>query len=131
MNGYSRHIELGTAAVTGGCTRPAPHGADAFLQHHVGLGGRAVEMTQQDCRADGRMTGERQLATGSEDPERGAMRRIGRRKTNTVSDRLNSRAMLPIVATSSPSDASTTASGLPVNRVLVKTSSVANRRRMS
>jgi hypothetical protein len=43
--------------------------------------------------------------------------------TNTVSDRLNSRAIFCMRAPSSPSASSTTASGLPPKRSSVKTSS--------
>ena len=51
--------------------------------------------------------------------------------TNTVSDRLNSRAIFCIAGVSSPSGSSTTASGLPARRLSVNTSSVAKRRRMA
>jgi hypothetical protein len=44
--------------------------------------------------------------------------------TNTVSGMLNSAAIACIVDVSSPSGSSTTASGLPLKRRLVKTSSV-------
>src|SRR3954465_7492921 len=50
--------------------------------------------------------------------------------TNTVSDRLNSRAIDCIAAVSRPSGSSTTASGLPAKRFSVNTSSVTKRRRM-
>ena len=49
-------------------------------------------------------------------------------QTNTVSERLNSRAIASIAGVSSPSGSSTTASGFPVKAWSVKTSSVANRR---
>src|SRR5213078_3099962 len=50
--------------------------------------------------------------------------------TNTVSERLNSRAIACIAAVSSPSGSSTTASGLPAKRFSVNTSSVTKRRRI-
>src|ERR1043165_9526009 len=48
--------------------------------------------------------------------------------TNTVSDRLNSRAIACIAAVSRPSGSSTTARGLPARGLSVKTSRVAKRR---
>src|SRR5262245_24498667 len=51
--------------------------------------------------------------------------------TNTVSERLNSRAIACMAALSSPSGSSTTASGLPAKRRSVNTSSVTKRRRMA
>ena len=50
--------------------------------------------------------------------------------TNTVSDRLNSRAIACMASSASPSASSTTASGLPANGRSVKTSRVTKRRFM-
>jgi hypothetical protein len=76
------------------------------------------------------MPGERQFAPGVK--MRIAARFSGTLglATKTVSDRLNSRAIACIAAVSSPSESSTTASGLPAFRFVVKTSSVAKRRFM-
>src|SRR5579883_159676 len=51
-------------------------------------------------------------------------------KTKTVSERLNSRAIACMRLSSSPSQSSTTASGLPASAASAKTSSVWNFRRM-
>jgi transcription antitermination factor NusA-like protein len=49
-------------------------------------------------------------------------------KTNTVSERLNSAAIACMRASSSPTESSTTASGLPASGVSVNTSTVKKRR---
>ena len=87
----------------------------------------AVEMRQQHRGADRGMAGERQFPRRREDAQRAraAWRSLGG-NTNTVSGRLNSRAIVCMAAVSSPSASSTTASGLPAKRCAVNTSRVKN-----
>ncbi len=111
----------------------AGHAADRLLQHQdvgaapLGL----VAQRQQNGGADGGVPGEGQFAAGREDAQRRAVPVSAGGCTNTVSDRLNSRAIACIAAVSSPSASSTTARGLPAWGVAVKTSSVTKRRAMA
>ncbi len=72
------------------------------------------------------MARERHLARAREDAHPRGMRRILGRRTNVVSLRLNSAASDCISASLMPVASGKTASGLPPNRVVVKTSTVTN-----
>ncbi len=83
------------------------HRADTFFEHEVarraGVRARPAEGMQCDRRANGRMTRERNLASGREDAHTLRVRRICRRIAERRLRKLNSRAI-----------ASSASSGIPL-----------------
>ena len=124
----ARQGEIGGQRLAAPMARDADDVADLFLQDHAQILRREqlrrAQMREQRRRADRRMAGEGQLARRGEDAQRRGVDGSRGARTNTVSARLNSRAIFCMRASSSPSASSTTASGLPASGASVKTSSV-------
>ena len=94
-----RNGEAGAAAIAARLRPAQAHRPDLLRQHDLARAGAAVEMGQQHRRPDRRMAGERQFARRREDAQRapGASDRPAG-STNTVSGRLNSRAIACMAA---------------------------------
>ena len=128
-----RHIELGIRGVPAAASHAHADAADPFFQDYEGVaiggGSRNPVIGKLDGRAElvgwpancSSVEGEKMRTWAVCDGRRGG-------STNTVSDRLNSRAMACMASVLRPPASKTTASGFPARGVLVKTSQIAYRR---
>ena len=123
---HFRRVEFTECCAAGAHADTDADAADFLFERDDGIAvaidERSTKLREQDGGADRRMTCERKLAARRENANTRRVPRTAGVKTKTVSERLNSRAIVCMSLLLSLSASSTTASGLPPNARSVKTS---------